>query len=46
MLQVMAELSNDYLPIGNIRFNPMKHVHCGFVDFQKDTVKDLPSTWE
>lgn len=29
------------LPICNIRLNSVKHVHCSFVNFQKDPVKDL-----
>lgn len=30
-----------FLPISDIRFNPVKHVEGGLVNFQEDTVKDL-----
>lgn len=29
------------LPIGDVRFNPMKHVHGSFVHFKKNSIEDL-----
>lgn len=30
-----------HTPISHVRLNPMKHIHCGLVHFQKDTIEDL-----
>jgi len=31
------------VPVCNIRLNPVEHVHGCFVNFEKDTIKDLQS---
>jgi hypothetical protein len=31
------------IPVCNIWLYPVEHIHGGFVDFEKDTIKDLRS---
>ena len=37
----MARKDKMYIPVGHIRLNTTKHVHCSLVHFQKYTIEDL-----